>query len=329
MTAWIPFAVALLVVAGSTPLVRHAALRWRFIDHPNTDRFHSRSVPLGGGLALVLGIGVAYAVSWKAASGGAGSLLSAPALAGGMLIALLGLIDDRRGLHPMIKMAGQIAAAVLLVSGLHAPAWLAALAVVGVVGLINACNFLDNMDGILAGIATVCGLAFCWIGGGDGPLAALGAAVAGGAVGFLLHNAPPARIFMGDMGSMVLGYLLAALALGVLAGGSQAPGPVRLVGVLLVVGYPIFDITFVTLIRLAEGRSILLGGKDHSTHRLHRIIDDPRVTALVIHLLTAAIAVTGVIILGCSTASLAAALGGAVALVLVVLGIRLARVPVG
>ncbi len=324
-----PFAIALVTVLATTPLVQVLARRLGFVDRPASRKVHAHPVPLGGGVALVAGIlaGVVAGPSFELEARFALAALAGLAVAVG-----LGLVDDRSPLRPGPKLAGQILAASILVLGSGHPALTALhglavpLAVIGVVALMNACNFLDNMDGILGGIALICASAYLVLArAGAVPVAAMAAATAGASAGFLAFNFAPARIFLGDAGSLALGYLLAVLALGLIPPDLPVwPG----LGIVLVLGYPIFDLAFVTITRLRDRRKVWLPGKDHSSHRLNRLLMSPRLTALTIYALSSMMALAGLLVcrfpglLG----ALAAGLGTAV---LLGLGLRLARVPAG
>ena len=329
----LPFGVALGVALGSIPLIRPLASRLGFVDHPTGRKVHVTPIPLGGGLGLGLGLVLGTAIGLLAGDAPFAPRAVLAWLAGLLVVVIVGLKDDRSPMSPLAKLAGQVVAALVLVlgTGVPAPSALAGfavpMAVVAAVALMNACNFLDNMDGILGGIAVVCALGFA-IMAPPGSAAAHGAAaLAGGALGFLAYNFSPARIFMGDAGSLAVGYTLAALALS-LAPGSLAGGPEvgLLVGLGLVVGYPLFDLTFVTVTRLADGRRPWTPGKDHSTHRLQRLLGNPRRTALVVYGLTLAIAAIGVAVAHLPiTPSLV--LAGASLVLLLGFGVLLTRIP--
>jgi UDP-GlcNAc:undecaprenyl-phosphate GlcNAc-1-phosphate transferase len=244
-------------------------------------------MPLLGGVAIffafVIGIGV----------GGSFHALLPPTptlgfLGGAILIFTMGVIDDRIVLGWFSKLLGQIVAAVLLLASLNgegafllSPPGLV-LSLLWVVGLTNAMNFLDNMDGICAGIAACVSLAFVGLAvlGGQMETAVIAAAVGGACVGFLRFNFPPARIFLGDGGSLFLGYSLAAL--GVLST-RQTEFSLSLLVPVAILAYPIFDITFVSITRYARGQSLTQGGKDHTSHRLARIKGSDRLTAIAIY----------------------------------------------
>ncbi len=187
----------------------------------------------------------------------------------------MGLVDDLKGgLSPYLRLAVEIGAGVAVhVTGSGAdvggpPGLSLALTVLWVVGITNAFNLLDNMDGLSAGVAALASTAFCLIAALNGQfmVAALAAGVAGCATGFLRHNFHPAKIYMGDAGSLFLGYLLAVLGLELQL--ETTPPLVALFVPLLVLGVPLFDTTLVTVQRLLHGRSPAQGGRDHASHRL-------------------------------------------------------------
>ena len=195
-------------------------------------------------------------------------------VAASTLAFLVGLVDDFFTLRPLVKLAGQVvAASVLLLSGIGV--WLtgiypldAALSLFWFVGITNALNLLDNMDGLAAGIAAIAGAYLAVIFALEGALGLTVLAVGFSAalVGFLAHNYPPARIFMGDSGSLFLGLFLAGLALAPAPGLSRSLAAV-LAAPVLILGVPILDTTLVTLGRILEGRPVSQGGKDHTSHR--------------------------------------------------------------
>lgn len=217
--------------------------------------------------------------------------------AGGFLIFLLGIVDDLKVLSPRLKLVGQIAAAAVLVfSGIRLDVFVpnlvealpftdtldpylvsmigvfisGAITMVWVVMMTNAMNFLDNMDGLCAGVSVIAALSFflCIFPQGDNFVCVLLMVFAGAAAGFLYHNFNPARIFMGDAGAMFCGYLLATVA--VLGTFYSAEGGTRaaVAAPLLALCVPIFDILSVVFIRWRKGESIMMGDKRHFSHRL-------------------------------------------------------------
>ena len=191
-----------------------------------------------------------------------------------------------------------------------------------IMGITNSFNLLDNMNGLSAGIASIAAVFFGIIGylNGQGLVCALSFAVAGSTLGFLRHNFPKANIFMGDAGSLIIGYLLSTIS--ILASWKIGAWQTSLLAPLLILGYPIFDTTLVTVIRISQGRSVFEGGKDHSSHRLALLGLKRFRTVLVIYLCciflgSAALVVTKV------DWKTALAIGGLVILIMLGLGVRL------
>ena len=269
--ASLAFAAAL----AFTPLLRRIALLTGSLDHPDDRKTHPEPTPLLGGVAVIAALVAGPALAGLAFH----SPVRAPhpgILAGGALSLALGLWDDRRPMPPTGKLIGQLAAALVLVYwGTDIPLvrsnpLAGIVALVGVVAVLNAVNFLDAADGVVSVLVPV-------IAGGFVALALLyGASVdlalawglVGACCGFLVYNAPPANIFLGDAGSHLLGFALAALGLQSLEKGLTVP---HVAAVLLLLAYPLFDVAFVIVDRLLRHRPIHLAGVDHTTHRLGRL----------------------------------------------------------
>jgi UDP-GlcNAc:undecaprenyl-phosphate GlcNAc-1-phosphate transferase len=214
-------------------------------------------------------------VAIAALIGGAdGKLLTI--VAGAAVLGVIGLLDDIRALSPLVRLAYEAVAGVALwMVGIRAGVWDIpaldlALTVIWVVAVTNAFNFIDNMDGVAGAVAAACGVGVAAIAGSNGDylVASLALAVAGASLGFLRYNFPPAKIFLGDAGSLLLGFLIAALILQVDL--PVGPGLPRVVAVVLMAGVPLFDLTLVVAARLRERRPLWQGGSDHSAHRLSR-----------------------------------------------------------
>lgn len=270
LTQYLPiiFASGLLAFIG-TPLTRWVARQMGMVDQPGLRKAHRSPIPLLGGVAMYVSVMLAFVFlaerDWLTQGVGI--------LSGATLLFFTGLWDDRFGLSARIKFLPQLAAAVLLVvSGIQVHlfgTWLdMVITIVWVVGITNAVNFMDNMDGLAAGISAV-GAAFFFLMAslqGQGLVASMAAALLGAALGFLFYNFAPAMTFMGDAGSLTLGFLLSALGIELtfrdlpLASTWMAP--------IVVLGVLIFDTTLVTISRLRRGRSPLQGGSDHTSHRL-------------------------------------------------------------
>jgi UDP-GlcNAc:undecaprenyl-phosphate GlcNAc-1-phosphate transferase len=286
-----------------------------------TDRWHRRPTALLGGPALVSGtlLPAVLAGHWPASPQWIALAL------GAVGVATLGLVDDFVGLRPAVKLAGQVGMAALAVGlgvdvpGLQ-PLLSAAVALLWIVGVTNALNLIDNMDGLAGGVAAIAatGLALHGLRAGDAALAAAAAALAGASAGFLLHNFPPASIFMGDSGSLFLGYSLAVLSL-FAADAQPAADPSALAMPLLVLLVPLFDTTLVTSTRLATGRRVSQGGRDHTSHRLVGLGFSERNAVLLLWAIAAlggaaslalrALPPTGRVILGAATLLLLLAAG--------------------
>lgn len=329
------FGLSLLAVLALTPAVRTLATRLRFLDYPNRAKAHRRPTPLMGGLAV--------AIASLAAAASALALIRCPYsarivgfMSGGLIVVVLGLADDASGMRPRVKLAGQAAAATVMllsggIDGIPLPLPLAfAFAFLWMVGLMNAFNFLDNMDGITSGLASIAsfGIFTLALGHGHVHTAIAAISVAGGALGFLRYNFSPASIFLGDAGSLFLGYVVGGLSLRAVS--YAGADPTALLIPVLMLGYPIFDATLVTVGRIADGRDVAKGGTDHSSHRLARLGLSAGQTATTIYTISALLTGSAVYLalfqnghvglLG--LASLAAA-GG-----MLFLGLRLIRVPV-
>jgi len=315
-----------------TPLGIRLAWAVGYLDHPEARKLHTSATALLGG-AVVFLCGLA---AWAIAHGGRGTTpdRSAFFLLGGGLLALgLGLWDDRHGMRPAFKFLGQAAAgAILLASGAVPDLGLPAAGNVAVtllvlVALMNAVNFLDNMNGMVAGLAAIGLAAFAALSIERGAygLAAAQLALAGACVGFLRYNFPRARIFLGDAGSLLLGYSLGASA--VLAFTSAPRGWGRL-GPVIMLAYPAFDMIFVVVNRLREGRKVYQGGKDHSNHRLASVIQCPKTTVLLLWCSMAALCASGLVVLKLNLPLPALLLSGLWTILLLWAGLRLSSVPV-
>jgi UDP-GlcNAc:undecaprenyl-phosphate GlcNAc-1-phosphate transferase len=266
----VAFGSSVVLALGLTPIARSIARRVGLVAPPREDRWHREPTALLGGPPIVLA-----ALATFAALGGLRSHRLLVAWAGGaLLIAILGFLDDLFRLRPASKLIGQIVAALVPISlGLAIPVFHPILSfwitLVWIVGIANAFNLIDNMDGLAGGIAAIAAgfLSFHSLQAGNYSLAVAALCVAGAAIGFLVYNFKPASIFMGDGGSLFLGYSLATLSLIDL--GSRPLVSFSIVAVpLFVLAIPIFDTTLVTFLRLANRRSIAQGGRDHSSHRL-------------------------------------------------------------
>lgn len=261
--------VAFMCTLLFTPLVIRLAYRNKWIAQPKKDRWHERPTALMGGISIYAGASVAlvlfffFDVPW-------------PVWLGATLMFVTGLVDDLRTIKPGGKLVAQVIASGLLLLGGYSfgeglPFWIVVpLTFFWTIGITNAINLLDNMDGLAAGISSIAALVlgiFSMLAGHEMGMT-LSLVIVGATAGFLVFNFKPARIFMGDSGSMFLGYTIASLAVIIQ---SEAASPGRFSAYLMsamVMAIPIFDTTLVTLVRTLAGRSISQGGRDHSSHRL-------------------------------------------------------------
>ncbi len=281
-----------------TPLARRAAWRFGVLDQPSGRKVHTTATPLMGGLAIYAAMVLALFLFSPRAH-----LVETLAIgAGASWMALIGLIDDRQGMSFRTKLLAQVVAALVIVwAGIQIrlfaiPALDVLLTVFWIVALTNAVNFLDNMDGLAAGLTGIAAAFFFILAAGEGQglVSSLAAAIAGAALGFLIFNFNPASIFMGDMGSQVLGFTLAVLAIKLRF--ATAPGITTWAVPLLVLGLPIFDITLVVFTRLREGRSPAEAGKDHTSHRLNQMGLSPRRTVLTLYAVCVLLGVDAIVV---------------------------------
>ncbi len=281
------FLIALTVTAFGTPWVRRAALALGFVDAPSARKVHQSAMPLLGGMAILGGLLVAVLVIY----GGSPPRTVIGVLLATMVVALTGLADDYRPLPAWAKLAGQLAGfAILLAYGIRVQLPIPeplnyAITLIWLLGITNAINFLDNMDGLSAGVSAVIASFILLLGlfNDQVLVAGLAAAILGSCLGFLRYNFPPATIFMGDVGSLFLGFLLAVLGLQ-LRFPDNSNFVTWMVPVILF-GIPIFDMTLVVISRLRRGISPATAGKDHTSHRLVSLGFNPRETVLTLYLI--------------------------------------------
>ncbi len=310
------FIMSLLLVYGLTPFIIRLARALNFVDKPEARKMHLKSVPLLGGLSVFIGFLLLclYDVTISASRSFDHPMLGY--LLGSVLILAIGLIDDRRGMHPLVKMFGQILVSLIFILSnfqwqelgqMFGSVYVSLpLMVLWMVGLMNALNFLDNMDGIISGMAGILGLGFFVFSltnttnsNGDAMsfIGLISLSFAGATFGFLPYNFNPAKIFLGDAGSMFIGYFLSSM--GILmarfAVVTREDNMFYLLPVLLL-SYAIFDISLVSYTRKRDGRHVMQGGKDHSTHRINTALGSVKVTAFIIYTINVLIALTTIII---------------------------------
>lgn len=311
--AVLAFFVALAVSAALTPLAARLAWRVGAVDLPRERGLAQRQTPLLGGLAILVAVLVAAALwmpdeirlarSVGARPGSGPSVDTWGLFAGACVITLVGAIDDARELRPIVKLVGQIVAAVIaveagavvsdvtlpFVGALQFPNTGGLLSVIWLVGLMNVVNFSDGVDGLAAGLCTIDGVAFAIIAFTlhVSAAAVLASLTAGAALGFLFHNFHPASVFMGDSGANLLGYLLGITAV---VGSLKTNAVVALVVPLMILAIPFLDTGFVVAKRLKYRRKPWSADANHFHHRMARIGFSQRKTVIYLYAWTALLA---------------------------------------
>jgi UDP-GlcNAc:undecaprenyl-phosphate/decaprenyl-phosphate GlcNAc-1-phosphate transferase len=305
MDAVYAFLVATAVAAVLTPFAGRLAVRVGAIAYPSARGLARKPTPELGGLAILAGVLIAAAI-WmpstftlkKPPHGVGGTVHTWVVLAGAALIALIGAIDDIKDLKPILKLLGQIAGAVVAVLGgavinditipfigsLQFVGAAGPLTVIWLVALMNIVNFSDGVDGLAAGVCTIDGIAFAVIAfslqGVHSSAAVLAAITAGASLGFLFHNFYPAKIFMGDTGSNLLGYLLGVAGV---VGSIKTNAVLSLAVPLLVLAVPFLDTSFVVAKRLKYGRKPWAADDYHFHHRMAKIGFSQRRTVIYLY----------------------------------------------
>jgi UDP-GlcNAc:undecaprenyl-phosphate GlcNAc-1-phosphate transferase len=272
--------IAAVVAVLATPLMMRVAWRTGVVDRPGGRRIHDRPIPLLGGVAMLVAIVAAVVPNIDVDERYRMILL------GAALICALGVVDDRVGIPPLPKLLGQIAcAAIPVASGMTVdsvtipfvepstvPFGVLAypLTIVFIVAVANVVNLADGMDGLAAGVCAISAITLAILALSLGRISAavLAAAIAGACLGFLPWNFNPARVFMGDSGALLLGFLLACVSI---QGVMKTAAALALVFPLVVLLVPILDTSFVILKRLRSGRSIASADRSHFHHRLLRV----------------------------------------------------------
>jgi UDP-GlcNAc:undecaprenyl-phosphate GlcNAc-1-phosphate transferase len=307
------FAAALATTLVALPLWRHWCLRANLVDDPGRRKIHDLPVPLAGGLAVLTGLLLPLAAgalmlkldfniaahTFPIAHGldRRGLELAAIAL-GAVAMVVLGVLDDKHELKPLPKFIGQLLIAALVAIAckritLFVPnvAFSYAVTILWVLTVVNAFNFMDNMNGLCAGLGAIGAWQFAVMAAAEGQyLVALIAFLTCGALaGFLPYNFPNARAFLGDAGSHLVGYLLAVLAILPHFYTKQNPRPLAVLSPLLVLAVPLADLAWVVIQRTLAGKPFYIGDTNHLSHRLVRTgLSRPR-AVLLIWLLAAAI----------------------------------------
>lgn len=340
--------IGLMVASVLTPAIQRLATEFRVLDHPGGRRIHQTPTPRLGGIAIYLAFLAAVLVSLPVERPArlifeAGRIvvmipyvaaIDRPILGlllGTTLITFLGILDDVRGISPLPKLAGQIVAATVvlpfgitmdvLTNPLGGMVFIgplgSALTVAWIVALCNVMNLVDGIDGLATGIAAIAGatLLVASFQREDVGTAMLAAALVGGTLGFLRYNFNPARIFLGDAGSMLLGYILGSLSV---LGTYKSYTALSLLVPLAALGVPVADTALTIVRRWRKGRPIFQADTEHLHHRLLRRGLSQRQTALVLYLVTGVLGGGALLFSGIHRFSL-----------IVVLGLLLAALAVG
>ncbi|MFP4053287.1 MAG: MraY family glycosyltransferase [Phycisphaerae bacterium] len=348
--------IALAAIGGTfllsmlaTPVTQRMAFRFGMLDVPQKHKVHAKPTPLLGGSAVfaavllpTLGV-LAVATEWDRwgtpswvpelirlhVPGMASRALEALAILGAAFgLHVMGLIDDRRPLGPWIKLVVQVAAAAVVVGfdvrvlTAMGPGVSIAATIVWIVALTNAFNFLDNMDGLCTGVAAICAVALLGASASIGQLFVSGwlCVILGALLGFLPFNYPPARQFLGDAGSLVIGFLLAVVScLTTYVRPGESFYAYGVFVPLVVMAVPLYDTASVMILRIREGVSPMVGDRRHFSHRLLRRGMSVRTALLTICLCTAATAIgatllprvdtTGAVLIFLQTAAILSVIG--------------------
>lgn len=321
--------IAALISVVCTLGVRAFAVGNGYVAKPKSDRWHKKPTAMLGGIGIFVSTVAAYFLLVPF------SFDSLVVLAGGSFLFFVGLIDDLITVRPYQKLIGQlIGAGILVFYGLSIPLtglevvdiW---LTVFWVIGITNAINLLDNMDGLAAGISAIAAfsLALNFATNGLTNELLLASALIGALIGFLVFNFNPASIFMGDCGSMFIGFMLAGTVLLNQVGGRSRGIAAILAVPVLILFVPIFDTTFVTILRKLWGRKASQGGRDHTSHRLVALGLTERRAVLMLYAF-AIIAGALALVVGQVGAIQSFALIGAFTAGLTILGVYLSKVKV-
>ena len=302
-----PFIVAVLISLITTPLVKKIAMKVGAIDIPKDERrVHKEPMPLMGGLAIYFGVVISSLIFLPMEN----TLVSI--LLGATIILVSGIIDDIKGLSPKLKLLFQLIAGVMLIIGdvkvdfvtnpfsqdyvLLYLKWLSIpITLFWIVGITNTVNLIDGLDGLACGVAMISSVSLMLVAEkfDQVNVTILSAVVAGACLGFLPYNFNPAKIFMGDTGALLLGFMLAAISI---EGVMKSVATIAVVVPILILGVPIFDTTFAIFRRLLSGQSIATADKGHLHHRILDKGFSQKQTVLILYVLSAVFGIFAVIV---------------------------------
>jgi len=296
------FALAFLLSLYLTPLVKKAAIQFGIIDKPD-GKLKKQKVPVAylGGLAVYLSFLISLALVFSFDQEVLGLLLA------GTIVVVIGLIDDFGVLSPGFKLFGQSVAILTLIrSGIYIkleflPWYLSySLSFFWLIGITNAFNLIDVMDGLSSGVAFFCSLILFVVGicNGNIIISIMSVSLGGSLLGFLRYNFDPAKIYLGDTGSMFIGMMMGALAM---IGNYTSKNMIACLAPVIILGVPIFDTLFVMYIRLRRGMSIIAGSPDHFALRLRKWRLSTRQTVIASYAITAFLGGAGLLMMQVSS----------------------------
>ncbi len=295
--------LSLLISWALTPAVKRLAFRLGAVDRPNARKVHHRIMPRMGGLAIVIAFMTAALTTMELTTDVIGILL------GGCVIAAVGIADDMFQLAARVKLAGQIAAALVPVLFGVRIEWLnnpwggyfyldylaVPFTVFWIVSFTNVVNLIDGLDGLAAGVSAIASVTVIMVALQQGlyPVAVLTACLAGGIIGFIRYNFNPATIFMGDTGSLFLGYMLAAISI---FGAVKSAATIALLVPAIALGLPIMDTAFAIIRRYKNNRPIFQPDKGHIHHRLLAMGFSQRQAVIFMYLISAGLCLTAILL---------------------------------
>lgn len=311
-TSILPLFTAFFISLIFTPLVRKLAFKIGAVDVPKDNRrVHKKPMPLIGGLAIYISMVIAALIFLPLDK----TVLSI--ILGASLIIISGIIDDTKGLSPKLKLLFQLVAGLILILGdvkvdfvtnpfsktnvlLYLKWFSIPVTLFWIMGITNTLNLIDGLDGLAAGVATISSLSLMFVAAKFGytDIIILSAIVAGACLGFLPFNFNPAKIFMGDTGSLFLGFMLATISI---EGVMKSVAAIAVVVPILILGVPIFDTTFAIFRRLLSGKSIMAADKNHLHHRLLNKGFSQKKTVLILYGISAIFGLFAVIITNANT----------------------------
>lgn len=303
----IPLFFAIVISYAMTPVAKKIAEKIGAIDIPKDERrVHKKPIPRLGGLAIYTASIISILVFLPI------DKTTITVLIGATIIAITGIIDDMKPLKARTKLVFQILASVVLLLGdvkidfitnpfskgntlFYLKAFSIPITILWVVGITNTINLIDGLDGLAAGVASIASMSLFFVAKkiGDTNIMILSIIIAGACLGFLPYNFNPAKIFMGDTGSLFLGYMLAVISI---EGVMKSAATIAIVVPILILGLPIFDTTFAIFRRLLNGRPIMEADKGHLHHRLLAKGFNQKQTVLILYLISAVFGVCAVLV---------------------------------